>query len=81
MEDYLRNLGHARDGLDGEVAEAIDCPGILVGRDEAAAIRRIGEEIESKLRICLYRVNATKEEEPKSCLSVVIDVRHVFRTY
>lgn len=77
MEEYLRHLGHARDGLDGEVAEAVDCPGILVGFDEAAAIRRIGQEIESKLRIRLYRVNATKEEESKGCVSVVIDARHV----
>ena len=81
MEEYLRHLGHARDGLDGEVTEAVDCPGILVGFDEAAAIRCIGQEIESKLRIRLYRVDATKEEESKGCVSVVIDVRHVLKTY
>ena len=68
MEEYLRHLGHARDGLDRKVAEAVDCPGILVGFDEAAAIRRIGQEIESKLRIRLYRVDATIEEESKSCV-------------
>ena len=49
----------------------------MVGFDEAAAIWRIGQDIESKLRVRLYRVDATKEEESKSCVLVVIDVRQV----
>ena len=66
MEDYLRNLGHARDGFDGKVAEAVDGPGVLVGFDEAAAVWRISEEIKSKLRVRFDGVDATREEESTS---------------
>ncbi len=41
MENYLRDLGHARYSLDGEVAKTVDGPGVLVGFDEAASVWRI----------------------------------------
>ena len=81
MEDYLRNLGHARDGFDGKVAEAVDGPGVLVGFDEAAAVWRISEEIKSKLSVRFDGVDATREEEPSSRISVFVDVKEVQRAY
>lgn len=75
MEQYLRDLGHARDGLDGEVAETVDGPGILVGLDEAAAIWRISEEVESKLSVRFHRVDATRKEKSKIRVLVVISER------
>ena len=73
MEEYLRDLGHARDGLDGEVSETVDGPGILVGFDETAAIWRISQEIESKLSVRFDRIDATREEKSWSSSLVVID--------
>lgn len=81
MEQYLRNLGHARDGLDGEIAETVDGPGVLVGFDEAAAIWRISEEIESKLSVRFDGVDATREEKSMGYVLVVIKVRTFRRTY
>ena len=78
MEEYLRDLGHARDGLDGEVTEAVDGPGILVGFDEAAAIWRISQEIESKLSVRFDRIDATREEKSWSSILVVIDLSIFF---
>ena len=74
MEHYLRDLGHAGDGLDGEVAETVDRPGILVGFDEAAAIWRISQEVKSKLSICFDRVDATREKKSRNCILVFIKV-------
>lgn len=81
MEQYLRDLGHARDRLDGEIAETVDGPGVLVGFDESAAIWRIGKEIESKLSVSFHRVDATREEKSKSCALVVTHMRDIWRTY
>ena len=63
MKQYLRDLRHARDGLNGEVAETVDGPGVLVSFDEAAAIWRISEDIESELSVCFDGIDATREEE------------------
>lgn len=60
MEQYLRDLRHARDGLDGEVAETVDGPGVLVRFDEAAAIWRISKKIESKLSVRFHGVDTTR---------------------
>ena len=81
MEQYLRDLGHAGDSLDGEVAETVDGPGILVGFDEAAAVWRISEEIKSKLSVRFDGVDATREEKSGICVSVIMRVRKSYRTY
>ena len=75
VEQYLRDLRHARDGLDGEVAETVDGPGVLVRFNEAATIWRIGEEIKSKLSVRFYRVDTTGEEKSRSRDLVVMNVR------
>ena len=50
------------------MAKTVDRPGILVGFDEAAAIWGISQEIESKLSVRFYRVDATEKEESRSCI-------------
>ena len=81
MEQYLRDLGHARDCLDRKVAEAVDGPRVLISFDEATAIWRISEEIESKLCICFNGVDATREKKPRSRFSVVTIVKEVRKIY
>ena len=77
MKQYLRDLGHARDGLDGEVAETVYGPGVLVGFDEAATIWRVSEEVESKLSVRFHRVNATRKEKSRIRVLVVINEREI----
>ena len=38
MEEYLRELGHAGNGFNAEVAEGIDGPGVLEGGDVAGTV-------------------------------------------
>ena len=77
MKDYLRDLGHARNGSDGEVAETIDGPGVLVSLYETAAIWRISKNVQSKLSICFHRVDARREEKAWSLLLAAKNVREV----
>ncbi len=81
MEQYLRNLGHARDGFDGEVSETVDGPGVLVCFDKAAAIWRISKEIKSKLSVRFNGVDATREEKSRIYASVIMRVRKSYETY
>jgi hypothetical protein len=53
MEEDLRGLRHARDGFDGEVAQGVDGPGVLVRVKEAQAVRGVSEEVQDELGVCL----------------------------
>jgi len=63
VKENLRNLGHAGDGFYGEVTEAVYGPGILKGGDGTGAVGGVGEEVEYKLSVCFYGVNAAFKEE------------------
>ena len=75
MEEDLRGLRHAGDGFDGEVAEAGDCPGILVGSDETAAVVCVVEEVEEELGVGFDAVDAGGEEE---AVEVIVHPGSVF---
>ena len=66
MEQNLRELRHAGDGLYREVAEGVDGPGVLVGLYEAQAVWGVGEEVEDELGVCFHGVDARGEKEPVS---------------
>lgn len=63
VEEDLRELGHAGDGLYAEVAEGGDGPSVLEGGDEAGAVGGVGEEVEDELSVCFDGVDAGFEEE------------------
>ena len=66
VEEDLGDLGHAGDGLYGEVAEGVYGPGVLEGGDEAAAVGGGGEEVEGELGVGFDGVDAGGEEESAS---------------
>lgn len=61
MKYYLRDLGHARDSLDGKVAETVDGPRVLVCLDEAAAVWSISKEVKCKLSVSFHGVDPARE--------------------
>ena len=60
VEQDLRDLGHAADGLAVEVLQVARCPGGLVSSDTVGAVRKGGEHIEHVLDVCLDKVDTLR---------------------
>lgn len=74
MKDDVRDLRHARYGLDAEVTEGGDGPGIKVGVCQLAPGSRRNPCVHHELGIRLDAVNATRHEEP---VKVIVKAVHI----
>ena len=78
MEEVLRELRHAADGFDAEVAEGGNGPGVLVFGHETAAVCWGVHLVQHELSVGFDGVDAAREEE---FVEVVVHAVHIVFGY